>query len=137
MTTKRKGDDAKAHQNLGWLASGGQLPRKRKPIENVSRGSLVYLEAEKAKARSEKAAVKGGGGQPGAAAAWAEKKSRRLSEIRKRKKEKKEGMGRENAGVEDRNARDEDTNAAEKRRRKTMLEKKAKLYDKLRRGDKE
>ena len=57
-TTRKKGDDAKAHQNLGWLASGGQLPRKRKPIENVSRGSLVYLEAEKAKARSEKAAVK-------------------------------------------------------------------------------
>ncbi len=130
MTTKR--DDGAQRENLGWLASGGQLPRKRKPIENVSHGSLVYLEAEKAKARSEKA-VKGGG----RLLASAEKKSPRLSEIRKRKKEKKEGMGRENAGVEDRNARDEDTDAAEKRRRKTMLEKKAKLYEKLRRGDRD
>ena len=37
------------NENLGWLASGSFLPRKRKPIENITQSSLVFLEAEKAK----------------------------------------------------------------------------------------
>jgi hypothetical protein len=43
------------NENLGWLASGSFLPRKRKPIENITQSSLVFLEAEKAKLKSETA----------------------------------------------------------------------------------
>ena len=56
-TASESGNQRKktTNENLGWLASGSFLPRKRKPIENITQASLVFLEAEKAKLKSENA----------------------------------------------------------------------------------
>ena len=53
--TQRRKKTATECEHLGWLASGSCLPRKRKPIENITHASLVFLEAEKAKLKSETA----------------------------------------------------------------------------------
>ena len=113
-------------ENLGWLASGQSLPRKRKPIENVAHSSLLFLEAEKARAKAEKEfsvhrderrrrTERGG----------------RLKKIQSVKSARREGMHRENGGVKARNERDEVERDEERQRRRVMLEKKARLYEKL------
>jgi hypothetical protein len=113
-------------ENLGWLASGQSLPRKRKPIENVAHSSLLFLEAEKARAKAEKEFSvhrdeqerrTGRGG--------------RLKKIQSVKCARREGMHRENGGVKARNERDEVERDEERQRRRVMLEKKARLYEKL------
>jgi len=113
-------------ENLGWLASGQSLPRKRKPIENVAHSSLLFLEAEKARAKAEKEFSvhrdeqqrrTGRGG--------------RLKKIQSVKNARREGMHRENGGVKARNERDEVERDEERQRRRVMLEKKARLYEKL------
>ena len=113
-------------ENLGWLASGQSLPRKRKPIENVAHSSLLFLEAEKARAKAEKEFSvhrdeqqrrTGRGG--------------RLKKIQSVKSARREGMHRENGGVKARNERDEVERDEERQRRRVMLEKKARLYEKL------
>jgi hypothetical protein len=116
-------------ENLGWLASGQSLPRKRKPIENVAHSSLLFLEAEKARAKAEKEfSVHRDEGQR-------EKqhtgRGGRLKKIQSVKSARREGMHRENGGVKARNERDEMERDEERKRRRVMLEKKARLYEKL------
>ena len=112
-------------ENLGWLASGQSLPRKRKPIENVAHSSLLFLEAEKARAKAEKefSVHRDEQQQTG--------RGGRLKKIQSVKSARREGMHRENGGVKARNERDEVERDEERQRRRVMLEKKARLYEKL------
>jgi hypothetical protein len=123
---KRRGE------NLGWLASGQSLPRKRKPIENVAHASLLFLEAEKARAKAEKEfSVHRDEGQREEQQQQQTGRGGRLKKIQSVKSARREGMHRENGGVKARNERDELERDEERKRRSVMLEKKARLYEKL------
>ncbi|CAL6283464.1 unnamed protein product [Bathycoccus prasinos] len=115
-------------ENLGWLASGSCLPRKRKPIENITHASLVFLEAEKARLKSETAfrqpsssatttGTAGGGKRPTT-------KTRIISNATRE-------LLKENKGVRERNGKD----VRDEEREKTTLETKASLYEKLSKDD--
>ena len=119
-------------ENLGWLASGQSLPRKRKPIENVAHSSLLFLEAEKARAKAEKEfSVHRDEGQREEQQQQQTGRGGRLKKIQSVKSARREGMHRENGGVKARNERDEVERDEERKRRRVMLEKKARLYEKL------
>lgn len=116
-------------ENLGWLASGSCLPRKRKPIENITHASLVFLEAEKAKLKSETAF-----GKPSSSATTTEetttKRGKRPTKKRIISNAKRELL-KENKGVRERNGKD----VRDEEREKTTLETKASLYEKLSKDD--
>ena len=126
-TQRRRKKTATECENLGWLASGSCLPRKRKPIENITHASLVFLEAEKAKLKSETAfrqpssssatttGTAGGGKRP----------------TKKRISKAKRELLKENKGVRERNGKD----VRDEEREKTTLETKASLYEKLSKDD--
>ena len=109
------------NENLGWLASGSFLPRKRKPIENITQSSLVFLEAEKAKLKSETAFRK-----PSSATTTRGKRP-----TKKRISKAKSELLKENKGVRERNVKD----VRDEEREKTTLETKASLYEKLSKDD--
>ena len=114
-------------ENLGWLASGSCLPRKRKPIENITHSSLVFLEAEKAKLKSETAFR-----QPSSSATTTgtTKRGKRPPKTRIISNAKRELL-KENKGVRERNGKD----VRDEEREKTTLETKASLYEKLSKDD--
>ena len=114
------------NENLGWLASGSCLPRKRKPIENITQSSLVFLEAEKAKLKSETAFRK-----PSSATTTEETTTRGKRPTKKRISKAKSELLKENKGVRERNVKD----VRDEEREKTTLETKASLYEKLSKDD--
>ena len=114
------------NENLGWLASGSFLPRKRKPIENITQSSLVFLEAEKAKLKSETAFRK-----PSSATTTEETTTRGKRPTKKRISKAKSELLKENKGVRERNVKD----VRDEEREKTTLETKASLYEKLSKDD--
>ena len=118
------------NENLGWLASGSCLPRKRKPIENITQSSLVFLEAEKAKLKSETAFSKPSTTTGTAGGTTAETTTRGKRPTRRISKEKRELL-KENKGVRERNLKD----VRDEEREKTTLETKASLYEKLSKDD--
>jgi len=118
------------NENLGWLASGSFLPRKRKPIENITQSSLVFLEAEKAKLKSENAFSKPSTTTVTAGGTTAETTTRGRRPTKRISKEKRELL-KENKGVRERNLKD----VRDKEREKTTLETKASLYEKLSKDD--
>ena len=118
------------NENLGWLASGSFLPRKRKPIENITQSSLVFLEAEKAKLKSENAFSKPSTTTGTAGGTTAETTTRGKRPTRRISKEKRELL-KENKGVRERNLKD----VRDEEREKTTLETKASLYEKLSKDD--
>lgn len=118
------------NENLGWLASGSCLPRKRKPIENITQSSLVFLEAEKAKLKSENAFSKPSTTTGTAGGTTAETTTRGKRPTRRISKEKRELL-KENKGVRERNLKD----VRDEEREKTTLETKASLYEKLSKDD--
>jgi hypothetical protein len=117
-------------ENLGWLASGSCLPRKRKPIENITHSSLVFLEAEKAKLKSETAFR-----QPSSSATTTEetttKRGKRPTTKKRIISNAKRELLKENKGVRERNGKD----VRDEEREKTTLETKASLYEKLSKDD--
>ena len=117
-------------ENLGWLASGSFLPRKRKPIENITQSSLVFLEAEKAKLKSETAFRKPSTTTGTAGGTTAETTTRGKRPTKRISKEKRELL-KENKGVRERNLKD----VRDEEREKTTLETKASLYEKLSKDD--
>jgi len=118
--------------NLGWLASGSFLPRKRKPIENITQSSLVFLEAEKAKLKSETAFRKPSSTTTGTAGGTtAETTTRGKRPTTKRISKEKRELLKENKGVRERNLKD----VRDEEREKTTLETKASLYEKLSKDD--
>ena len=120
------------NENLGWLASGSFLPRKRKPIENITHASLVFLEAEKAKLKSENAFSTPNATVTTAGGGTTETTTRVKRPTRKRiSKEKRETLKGENKGVRERNVKD----VRDEEREKTTLETKASLYEKLSKDD--
>ena len=127
--TQRRKKTATECENLGWLASGSCLPRKRKPIENITHASLVFLEAEKAKLKSETAF-----GKPSSSATTTEetttKRGKRPTKKRIISNAKRELL-KENKGVRERNGKD----VRDEEREKTTLETKASLYEKLSKDD--
>ncbi|CAL6285197.1 unnamed protein product [Bathycoccus prasinos] len=127
-TASESGNQRKktTNENLGWLASGSFLPRKRKPIENITQSSLVFLEAEKAKLKSENAFSKPSTTTVTAGGTTAETTTRGRRPTKRISKEKRELL-KENKGVRERNLKD----VRDKEREKTTLETKASLYEKL------
>lgn len=121
------------NENLGWLASGSFLPRKRKPIENITQSSLVFLEAEKAKLKSETAFRKPSSTTTGTAGGGttAETTTRGKRPTLKRISKAKRELLKENKGVRERNVKD----VRDEEREKTTLETKASLYEKLSKDD--
>ena len=120
------------NENLGWLASGSFLPRKRKPIENITQSSLVFLEAEKAKLKSETAFRKPSSTTTGTAGGTtAETTTRGKRPTTKRISKEKRELLKENKGVRERNLKD----VRDEEREKTTLETKASLYEKLSKDD--
>ena len=115
-------------ENLGWLASGSCLPRKRKPIENITHASLVFLEAEKAKLKSETAFR-----QPSSSATTTEKTTTKRGKrpTKTRISKARSELLKENKGVRERNGKD----VRDEEREKTTLETKASLYEKLSKDD--
>ena len=123
----RKRKKTTENENLGWLASGSFLPRKRKPIENITQSSLVFLEAEKAKLKSETAFR-----QPSSSATTTEETTKRGKRPTKTRISKaKSELLKENKGVRERNVKD----VRDEEREKTTLETKASLYEKLSKDD--
>ena len=122
----RKRKKRTENENLGWLASGSFLPRKRKPIENITQSSLVFLEAEKAKLKSETAFRK-----PSSATTTEETTTRGKRPTKKRISKAKSELLKENKGVRERNVKD----VRDEEREKTTLETKASLYEKLSKDD--
>ncbi|CAL6285112.1 unnamed protein product [Bathycoccus prasinos] len=131
-TASESGNQRKktTNENLGWLASGSFLPRKRKPIENITQSSLVFLEAEKAKLKSENAFSKPSTTTVTAGGTTAETTTRGRRPTKRISKEKRELL-KENKGVRERNLKD----VRDKEREKTTLETKASLYEKLSKDD--
>lgn len=123
------------NENLGWLASGSFLPRKRKPIENITQSSLVFLEAEKAKLKSETAFRKPSSatttGTAGGGTTTEETTTRGKRPTKKRISKAKSELLKENKGVRERNVKD----VRDEEREKTTLETKASLYEKLSKDD--
>lgn len=123
------------NENLGWLASGSCLPRKRKPIENITQSSLVFLEAEKAKLKSETAFRKPSSatttGTAGGGTTTEETTTRGKRPTKKRISKAKSELLKENKGVRERNVKD----VRDEEREKTTLETKASLYEKLSKDD--
>jgi hypothetical protein len=127
--TQRRKKTATECEHLGWLASGSCLPRKRKPIENITHASLVFLEAEKAKLKSETAFR-----QPSSSSATTTEERRKEEKDQQRKREfrnAKSELLKENKGVRERNGKD----VRDEEREKTTLETKASLYEKLSKDD--
>lgn len=118
------------NENLGWLASGSFLPRKRKPIENITQSSLVFLEAEKAKLKSENAFRQPSTTTGTAGGTTAETTTRGRRPTKRISKAKRELL-KENKGVRERNGKD----VRDEEREKTTLETKASLYEKLSKDD--
>ncbi|CAL6281351.1 unnamed protein product [Bathycoccus prasinos] len=131
-TASESGNQRKktTNENLGWLASGSFLPRKRKPIENITQSSLVFLEAEKAKLKSENAFSKPSTTTVTAGGTTAETTTKGRRPTKRISKEKRELL-KENKGVRERNLKD----VRDKEREKTTLETKASLYEKLSKDD--
>ena len=125
--TQRRKKTATECEHLGWLASGSCLPRKRKPIENITHASLVFLEAEKAKLKSETAFR-----QPSSSATTTEETTKRGKRPTKTRISKaRSELLKENKGVRERNGKD----VRDEEREKTTLETKASLYEKLSKDD--
>ena len=128
-TQRRREKTATECENLGWLASGSCLPRKRKPIENITHASLVFLEAEKAKLKSETAFR-----QPSSSSATTTgttKRGKRPTTKTRIISNATRELLKENKGVRERNGKD----VRDEEREKTTLETKASLYEKLSKDD--
>jgi len=127
--TQRRKKTATECEHLGWLASGSCLPRKRKPIENITHASLVFLEAEKAKLKSETAFR-----QPSSSSATTTgttKRGKRPTTKTRILSNATRELLKENKGVRERNGKD----VRDEEREKTTLETKASLYEKLSKDD--
>lgn len=127
--TQRRKKTATECEHLGWLASGSCLPRKRKPIENITHSSLVFLEAEKAKLKSETAFR-----QPSSSSATTTgttKRGKRPTTKTRIISNATRELLKENKGVRERNGKD----VRDEEREKTTLETKASLYEKLSKDD--
>ena len=127
--TQRRKKTATECEHLGWLASGSCLPRKRKPIENITHSSLVFLEAEKAKLKSETAFR-----QPSSSSATTTgttKRGKRPTTKTRILSNATRELLKENKGVRERNGKD----VRDEEREKTTLETKASLYEKLSKDD--
>ncbi|EFN53927.1 hypothetical protein CHLNCDRAFT_58391 [Chlorella variabilis] len=116
---------ARSVESLGWLASSGVQPRKRREIEGVGAASLMALQAQVAKAQQEASLVREG--------------KLDAEELRARRKGSMATLlERKNAGVGDRDQRDRlalKTTTDRLSESRAALEKKAALYDRLARGE--
>eukprot|EP00887_Chlorella_sp_A99_P002345 scaffold10.g2345.t1 len=114
-------------ESLGWLASSGVVPKRRKEIHGVSAASLVAMKAQLARTQQEAAAGREGRLDP--------------EELRARRRGGLALLERgRNAGVEARDAADRQelrTSAQRLGDSRAALERKAALYDKLERGEAE
>ncbi|KAL4440396.1 hypothetical protein ABPG75_003397 [Micractinium tetrahymenae] len=115
---------ARSVESLGWLASSGVQPKKRREIEGVGASSLVAMQAQVFKAQQQAALVREGKLDP--------------EEIRARRKGSVAALlERKNAGVAQRDARDRQEIKANLDRlseSRAALERKAALYERLARG---
>lgn len=116
---------ARSVESLGWLASSGVQPKKRREIEGVGASSLVAMQAQVFRAQQQAAMVREGKLDP--------------EEIRARRKGSVAALlDRKNAGVSQRDARDrQDVKTASDRlgESRAALERKAALYERLARGE--
>ncbi|PSC71976.1 pentatricopeptide repeat-containing protein [Micractinium conductrix] len=112
-------------ESLGWLASSGVQPKKRREIEGVGAASLMAMQAQVARAQQEAALVKEGKLDP--------------EEIRARRRGPVAALlERKNAGVAGRDHRDRlEIKTASDRlsESRAALEKKAALYERLAAGE--
>ncbi|KAL4431730.1 hypothetical protein ABPG77_002946 [Micractinium sp. CCAP 211/92] len=116
---------ARSVESLGWLASSGVQPKKRREIEGVGASSLVAMQAQVFKAQQQAALVREGKLDP--------------EEVRARRKGSVAALlDRKNAGVTQRDARDrQEIKTASDRlsESRAALERKAALYERLARGE--
>lgn len=116
---------ARSVESLGWLASSGVQPKKRREIEGVGASSLVAMQAQVFRAQQQAALVREGKLDP--------------EEIRARRKGPVAALlERKNAGVAQRDARDrQEIKTASDRlsESRAALERKAALYERLARGE--
>ena len=129
--TQRRKKTATECENLGWLASGSCLPRKRKPIENITHASLVFLEAEKAKLKSETAFRQPSSSSATTTEETTTKRGKRPTTKTRIISNATRELLKENKGVRERNGKD----VRDEEREKTTLETKASLYEKLSKDD--